>query len=125
MNAKERETARGEYQRIYNEFVVGNKLIPPHYGTVIEGLTGVASLKDKMGIEGYQMACNGDFSMFETVDPILRNWMASNYERDSKQLPESIILNSFINDFRIGCYNITLAAGGDNFPCFGNKFFLT
>ena len=93
MNEKEREKAPGEYKRIYDEFVVGNKLIPPHYGTVIEGLTGVASLKDKMGIEGYQMACNGDFSMFETVDPILRNWMASNYERDSKQLPESIKQN--------------------------------
>ena len=93
MNEKEREKAPGEYKRVYDEFVVGNKLIPPHYGTVIEGLTGVASLKDKMGIEGYQMACNGDFSMFETVDPILRNWMASNYERDSKQLPESIKQN--------------------------------
>ena len=68
MNEKEREKAPGEYKRVYDEFVVGNKLIPPHYGTLIEGLTGVAFLKDKMGIEGYQMACNGDFSMFETVD---------------------------------------------------------
>ena len=52
MNEKEREKAPGEYKRVYDEFVVGNKLIPPHYGTLIEGLTGVASLKDKMGIEG-------------------------------------------------------------------------
>ena len=90
MNDKDREKAPGEYKRIYEEFVVGNRLIPPHYGVVIDGLQGVTSIKDKMGIEGYKMACAGDFSMFETVDPILRNWMASNYERDSKQLPESI-----------------------------------
>jgi len=79
MNRKERETAPNEYKKIYDEFVVKNLPIPAMYEPVIDGLMA-GSIGEKLGIEGYELAKSGDFSKFEQVDPVLRNWLASKYE---------------------------------------------
>lgn len=81
MNSKDYEKAPGEYKTMHTEYVAKNLPIPAKCGAAISGLMG-SSFGEKLGIEGYELAKNGDFSKFEQVDPLLRNWLASKYEND-------------------------------------------
>ena len=99
MNSKDRENAPNEYKEIYENYVLKNIPIPKEYEAVIGGLMA-GTLGEKLGVEGYRMACEGDFSKFETVDPVLRNWLASNYEHDEQYKNMREALNSGPNEMR-------------------------
>lgn len=93
LTKKERDKAAPVYKEMYTEFVEGNRLIPENYSEQISGFLMSEYMTTKIGLEGYEKAQRGDFSLFETVDPVFRNWMASEFERNAELFPREIKTN--------------------------------